>query len=47
MKALRRPALIGLLISLLAAGCVDSDAASDKDRHGSFYGGISGAGTWP
>ena len=47
MRALCRLALIGLLISLLAAGCANSDAASDKDRHGSFYGGISGGGTWP
>ena len=32
MTAVRRPVLIGLLASLLAAGCVDNGAASDKDR---------------
>jgi hypothetical protein len=47
MKALRWLALIGLLLSLLAAGCADSGAASDNDKHNGFYGGISGGGTWP
>jgi len=47
MKSTRWPALIGLLLALLAAGCANDGAASDNDRHGSFYGGISGGGTWP
>ena len=43
------PALIGLLLSLLAAGCAESEsgAASDNDKHSGFYGGVSGGGTWP
>jgi hypothetical protein len=40
-------ALLALLVSLLMAGCADNGAASDNQRRGGFYGGISGGGTWP
>ena len=42
-----RPLLIGVALVLLAQGCADSGASSDTDKHGGFYGGISGGGTWP
>jgi len=45
---LRWSLLLGLVVSLLTAGCADNGAASDNDRHGGgFYGGISGGGSWP
>lgn len=47
MDIVRWPALCGLLASLLTAGCADSGAASDNDKRGGFYGGMSGGGTWP
>jgi hypothetical protein len=49
LSEMRKPlfALIGLLLSLLAAGCADSGAASDDKRHPVFYGGTTGGGTWP
>jgi hypothetical protein len=32
-----------LLVALVSiAGCADRDNASDGDRHGGFYGGVSG-----
>jgi hypothetical protein len=40
-------AVLGLLLSLLVAGCADTGAASDNDRRGVFYGGISGGGSRP
>jgi len=44
----RWPVMLSLLMSLLwAAGCADDGAAAENGRHGSFYGGISGGGTWP
>jgi hypothetical protein len=41
------PALVGLALLLLAAGCVASDAASKDDKPGGFYGGVSAGGTRP
>ena len=46
-KTTRWPALIGLLLSLLAAGCAANGESADSDKRGGFYGGISGGGTWP
>ena len=42
MKAAFRPALIALVLALLAQGCADDGAASDNGRRGGFYGGVSG-----
>jgi len=42
-----RIAVIWFLLSLLVAGCADTGAASDNDRRGVFYGGISGGGSRP
>ena len=39
--------VLGLLLSLLVAGCADTGAASDNDRRGVFYGGISAGGSRP
>ena len=39
--------LLGLLASLLTAACADNGTASDNDKRGGFYGGISDGGTWP
>jgi hypothetical protein len=39
------PPLLGLLAMLLAAGCANKDIASDNDKRGGFYGGISAGGT--
>jgi hypothetical protein len=39
--------MIVLLLPLLVAGCADTGAASDNDKRGVFYGGISGGRTWP
>ena len=36
-----------LVFGFLVVGCAASDTASDNDKHGGFYGGISGGGTWP
>jgi hypothetical protein len=38
---------IAVLLSLLATGCTDTGAASDNDRHGGFYGGVSGGMSRP
>lgn len=38
--------LSGLLLSLAAGGCTDTGSAADNDRHGAFYGGVTGGGTW-
>lgn len=43
----RWPVLLVLLLSLLAAGCANNDAASDNDNRGVFYGGVTGGGSWP
>ena len=40
-------ALIGIVLSLAIAGCADTSAASDNDKRGVFYGGISGGRAWP
>jgi hypothetical protein len=40
-------AAIWLFLSLLLAGCADTGAASDNDKRGVFYGGISGGGSRP
>ena len=42
--ALRRVrlALLSVLVGLVLAGCARSDTTSDDDRHGVFYGGVSG-----
>ena len=41
------PLLFGLVATLLAAGCVNKDAAQDNDQRGGFYGGVSAGGTRP
>ncbi len=41
------PLLFGLVATLLAAGCVSKDAASDNNQRGGLYGGISAGGTRP
>ena len=38
---------MGLMLSLLAAGCADAGATSDNDKRGVFYGGVSAGGTRP
>ena len=40
-------AVLGLLATLLVAGCVNNDVASDGDKRGGFYGGVSAGGTRP
>jgi hypothetical protein len=40
-------ALIALLLTLLPAGCADSGASSDNDKHPVFYGGVNGGGSRP
>jgi hypothetical protein len=40
-------AVMGLVLSLLTAGCADSGSASDNDKRGGFYGGVSAGGTRP
>ena len=39
--------VIGLVLSLLTAGCADPGTASDNDKRGVFYGGVSAGGTRP
>jgi hypothetical protein len=39
--------VMALMLSLVAAGCADSGAASDNDERGVFYGGVSAGGTRP
>ena len=39
--------VMALMLSLVAAGCADSGAASDNDKRGVFYGGVSAGGTRP
>jgi hypothetical protein len=39
--------LLAFLLALFAAGCTDDRAASDSDKHGGFYGGVSAGGTRP
>ena len=39
--------VIGLMLLLLTAGCADAGAASDNDKRGVFYGGVSAGGTRP
>jgi hypothetical protein len=41
------PLLLGLVATLLAAGCVNKDTGSDNDQRGGFYGGVSAGGTRP
>jgi hypothetical protein len=47
MRIRRGFAVIGLLLALSAAGCADTGAASDNDKRGVFYGGVSAGGTRP
>jgi hypothetical protein len=47
MKATRWPALIGLLLSLMTAGCANDGAASDNAKNTGFYGGASGGWSHP
>ena len=47
MKAAFRPALIALVLTLLAQGCANDGTATDNGKQGGFYGGVSGGGTWP
>jgi hypothetical protein len=46
-RATFRPLLIALLLALLAQGCANDGTATDSGKRGGFYGGVSGAGTWP
>jgi hypothetical protein len=39
--------VMALMLSLVAAGCADTGAASDNDKRGVFYGGVSAGGTRP
>jgi len=39
--------VMGLVLSLLTAGCADPGTASDNDKRGVFYGGVSVGGTGP
>ena len=39
--------VIGLVLSLTAVGCAGPDTASDNDKRGVFYGGVSAGGTRP
>jgi hypothetical protein len=39
--------LLGLVVTLLAAGCANKDTASDNNQRGGLYGGISAGGTRP
>ena len=39
--------VLGLLATLLMAGCVNKDVASDNDQRAGFYGGVSAGGTRP
>ena len=39
--------VMGLVLSLLTAGCADTGTASDNDKRGVFYGGVSAGGTGP
>ena len=41
------PLLLALVATLLAAGCVNKEAAPDNDQRGGFYGGVSAGGTRP
>jgi hypothetical protein len=40
-------AVVGLLLTLLFAGCADTGSASDDGKRPVFYGGVTGGGTWP
>ncbi len=44
MRIASRLALLGLL---LLAGCTTGGTASDNDKPGSFYGGVTGGGSRP
>ena len=39
--------VVGLVATLLAAGCVNKDTASDNNQRGGLYGGISAGGARP
>ena len=39
--------VIGLMLSLTAVGCAGPDNASDNDKRGVFYGGVSAGGARP
>lgn len=47
MKRASWLAVIGLMLSLLGAGCADRANSSDSTEHGGFYGGVSGGWTRP
>jgi hypothetical protein len=40
-------AIIALLLFLPAGGCADTGSASDNDKRGVFYGGVSTGGARP
>lgn len=40
-------ALIGLFLTFSAAGCADRGTATDDDRRGVFYGGVTAGGSRP
>jgi hypothetical protein len=47
MNAARWSALLGLLLTLFAFACTDDRSASESDKRGGFYGGVSAGGTRP
>jgi hypothetical protein len=47
IKIARWLLVVGLVATLLAAGCVNKDTASDNNQRGGLYGGISAGGTRP
>ncbi len=47
IKIACRALLLGLVATLMAAGCVNKDTAPDNNQRGGFYGGVSAGGTRP
>ena len=42
-----RPPLLFLALLVLLAACAGAGNSADNDRHGAFYGGVSGGWTRP
>jgi hypothetical protein len=47
IKIARWAPVLGLLATLLVAGCANKDITSDSDKRGGLYGGVSAGGTRP